>query len=44
MKGLVLNPMRVCKLTIDLQLDSDEVELNRFLTLPFSDHFISKSG
>lgn len=38
MKGLVLNTY-VCKLTTDLQLESDEMDLDHFLAHP---RFISK--
>lgn len=34
MKGLVLK--HVCKLTTDLQLEYDEMDLDHFLTLPLS--------
>lgn len=35
---------RVCKLTTDLQLESDEMDLDHFLALPLSVRFISKLG
>lgn len=35
---------RVCKLTTDLQLESDEMDLDHFLALPLSVRFTSKLG